>query len=215
LYELPFMRDPRGAIGKIAGGWQVAGITTFESGVPYSVANGADSDGIGGPNRPDFNPSGQDGVRAQWVGVSSTNPYGYVNPDVFDAAASRYIAVPIDPKDARYIGLPTFGAAGPSGYLPHTGNAGRNTERIPGLNNWDLNLIKTVRITERFRTEFRAEFYNIWNHPQYGYKSMGPFVPVEGTISSTVQTSAGGRFLNPRFLEAGGRIIRYQLTLRF
>jgi hypothetical protein len=81
LYELPFMRDQRGAIGKIAGGWQVAGITTFESGVPYSVANGADSDGIGGPNRPDFNPFGQDGVRAQWVGISSTNPFGYVISD--------------------------------------------------------------------------------------------------------------------------------------
>ena len=53
--------------------------------------------------------------------------------------------------------------------MPHTGNAGRNTERVPGLNNWNVNLIKNVRITERFRTEFRTEFYNIWNHPQYGY----------------------------------------------
>ena len=215
LYELPFMRDQRGALGKIAGGWQIAGITTFESGVPYSVANGADSDGIGGPNRPDLNPAGQDRVRAQWVGISSTNPYGYVNPDIFDAATGKYIAVPMDPKDARYIGQPTFGAAGPPGYVPHTGNAGRNTERIPGLNNWDINLIKNVRITERFRTEFRTEFYNIWNHPQYGYKSVGPFVPGESTIASSVQTSIGGRFANPRFLEAGGRIIRYQLTLRF
>ena len=102
-----------GALGKIAGGWQIAGITIFESGVPYSVANGADSDGIGGPNRADLNPAGQAGVRAQWVGISATNPYGYVNPDVFDAATGRYISVPIDPKDARYIGLPAFGTAGP------------------------------------------------------------------------------------------------------
>ena len=34
--------------------------------------------------------------------------------------------------------------------LPRTGNAGRNTERVPGLNNWNVNLMKKVRITERF-----------------------------------------------------------------
>ena len=97
----------------------------------------------------------------------------------------------------------------------NTGNAGRNTERVPGLNNWDVNLSKNVRINERVSTEFRTEFYNIWNHPQYGYRSVGPFVPGEGTIASSVQTSIAGRFVNPQALEAGGRIIRYQLSLRF
>jgi hypothetical protein len=215
LYELPFMRTQQGFLGKIAGGWQIAGITSLESGVPYSVANGADSDGIGGANRSDLNPAGQAGVRAQWVGISASNPYGYINPDVFDGATGRYISTPIDPKDARYIGLPAIGTAGPPGYVPHTGNAGRNTERVPGLNNWDVNLSKNVRINERVSTEFRTEFYNIWNHPQYGYRSVGPFVPGEGTIASSVQTSIAGRFVNPQALEAGGRIIRYQLSLRF
>ena len=72
LYELPFMRTQRGALGKIAGGWQIAGITTFESGVPYSVANGADSDGIGGANRPDLNPAGQ-AWRSRAVGRDLVN----------------------------------------------------------------------------------------------------------------------------------------------
>jgi hypothetical protein len=208
-YEIPLMRSQQGVLGRVVGGWKIAGITIFESGVPYSVANGLDSDGIGGANRADLNPAGQAGVRAQW---SATSPTGYVNPDVFDPATGTFVSRPIDPKDARYIGLPAYGTAG---FAPRTGNAGRNTERVPGLNNWNANVIKNVRITERFSTEFRTEFYNLFNHPQFGYFSVSSFTPGEGTIASSVQTSVAGRFANPRVLEAGGRVIRYQLTLRF
>jgi hypothetical protein len=81
-----------------------------------TVTNGADADGIGGNfDRPLFNPSGTPGVRAQAL---ASSPTGYVNPDVVGST------VPIDPKTARYIGLPAFpGSANP---LP-TGNLGRNT----------------------------------------------------------------------------------------
>lgn len=208
LYELPFFQSQQGFAGRVLGGWQIAGVTTFESGVPYSASNGVDSDAIGGANRPDFNPAGKPGVRAQYVGPpTAANPFGYVNPDVWDPATGSYISVPIDPREARYIGLPT--SAG------RTGNAGRNLERVPGLKNWNVNIMKNVRITERFSSEFRTEFYNIWNTPQYGYFSVSPFTPGEGTIASNVSGSLAGRFLNPTFLEAGGRVIRYQLTVRF
>jgi hypothetical protein len=190
------------------------GVTIFETGVPFSVTNGVDSDGIGGSNRGDVNPAGKAGVRAQYVGVSATNPFGYVNPDFVDPATGQVRPVPIDPKEARYVGLPQYGT---EGWTPRTGNAGRNTERIPGLNNWNLNVIKSVKMTERFSTEFRTEFYNVWNHPQYGYYSVSAFTPPETavTIASNVQGSIGGRFMNTRLMEAGGRTIRYQLTLRF
>jgi hypothetical protein len=214
MYEIPFMRTQQGALGRVLGGWRVAGITIFESGVPYSVANGLDSDGIGSFNRADLNPAGRAGVRAQWVGVSPTNPFGYINPDAIDPATGQVTTtpVPIDPREARYVGLPAYNTPG---FTPRTGNAGRNTERIPGLNNWNVNVFKNVRITEGVSTEFRTEFYNVFNHPQFGYKSVSSFAPPEGGIASSVQTSAGGRFVNPRVLEAGGRTIRYQLTLRF
>jgi hypothetical protein len=211
-YELPFMRTQQGALGRVVGGWRISGVTIFESGVPYSVANGLDSDGIGGTNRADLNPAGKAGVRAQWVGVSATNPFGYINPDFFDTATGKFISVPIDPKEARYVGLPAYN---PALFTPRTGNAGRNTERVPGINNFNANLTKNVRLTERVGTEFRAEFYNLFNHPQFGYPSVSSFTPGEGTIASSVQTSVAGRFVNPRVLEAGGRTIRYQLTLRF
>jgi hypothetical protein len=45
------------------------------------------------------------------------------------------------------------------------GDAGRNIIRGPGLQNWDLSFIKQFPIREQMRFEFRAELFNIWNHP--------------------------------------------------
>jgi len=38
----------------------------------------------------------------------------------------------------------------------------------PGLNNWDLALLKDLRLTESKRRELRAEFFNVYNHAQFG-----------------------------------------------
>ena len=37
----------------------------------------------------------------------------------------------------------------------------------PGQHNWDISIIKNTKITEALNTEFRAEFYNVWNHAQF------------------------------------------------
>ena len=89
VYEFPFMREQKNIVGRIIGGWQVSGVTTFESGVPYSIFNGLDSDGIGGANeRPTFNPNGQKGVRAIPVVNATGAITGYTNPDAGNAAAA-------------------------------------------------------------------------------------------------------------------------------
>jgi hypothetical protein len=204
VYELPFMKLQKGVAGHVLGGWQIAGLTTYESGVPYSVLNGQDADGLGGSayDRPNFNPSGQAGVRAV---PSRTSPTGYINPDNNNA--------PIDPSQARYIGI----AANDGTRRTPPGNLGRNTERGPGLKNWDVNIIKNIKLTERFNLAFRAEFFNIWNTPQYGKVSVSPFSPQQNaqTIAATVFNSAPGQFLNETAQDGGGRVIRWQLRLHF
>ena len=197
VYDLPFMRDQKGVLGQIAGGWQLSGITTFETGVPFTVANGADSNGFGGNNdRPDFNPLGQKGVRAV---PNATSPTGYVNPDANNA--------PIDPKTAQYIAL----AAGSN----RTGTAGRNTERTRGVNNFDFTVQKQFRLTERANLQFRTEFFNLFNHPQYGSLSISPFAPATAGPSANVITTPSGQFLQPQFGDGGGRVIRYLMKLTF
>ena len=196
-YELPFMKSQKGPLGRVLGGWQVSGIYAIESGVPFTVVNGFDADGIGGANdRPDVNPSGQKGVRAV---PNAASPTGYINPEAGNA--------PIDPKNAQYVVLPSNSG--------RTGNAGRNTERTPITNNLNTNFFKTFVITERFRMELRTEMFNTLNHPQLGSASVSPFSPGAGTLSSNAGTGLAGRFLNPTFMDGGGRVIRYQLKLRF
>jgi hypothetical protein len=51
------------------------------------------------------------------------------------------------------------------------GNSSRRFFHGPGLNNWDFSLHKTTRITERMSAEFRAEFFNVFNHAQFGNPS--------------------------------------------
>jgi hypothetical protein len=47
------------------------------------------------------------------------------------------------------------------------GNGGRNIIEIPGLNNWDVSFLKETRIKERASLQFRAEFFNFFNHAQF------------------------------------------------
>lgn len=202
-YELPWQRGQKGLAGRMAGGWALSGFTAFETGVPLTVVNGVDADGWDGSgnDRPDLNPAGRAGVRARICGNSAT---GYCNPEAGNA--------PIDPKEARYIQRPAFAGTAPLS----SGNAARNTERVPGIKNWNLNLLKMVNLTERFRFEFRTEFYNLFNTPQYTTPSVSPFTPsAQGLVGNSVSATPDGRFLQAQFLDGGARVIRYQLKFLF
>ena len=201
-YDLPWMKTQRGFTGKVIGGWSMSGIYTYETGSPVNILNGQDADGIDIDNdRPLFNPTGRPGVRAI---PSATSPTGYINPD----DPNR---VPIDAGQAMYIGLPANTGVTPG----PTGNLGRDTFRAAPTNNVNFNVLKRVNITERFATEFRAEFYNILNHPQHGIGSVSPFSPPNSNPSASVFNSPAGRFLNTNVLDGGGRVIRYQLKFIF
>jgi hypothetical protein len=215
VYEIPFMREQRGFVGRALGGWQITGVTTFESGVPFTVSNGVDADGIGGSgtDRPNINPQGQRGVRAVPVVNSQGFITGYVNPDAGNA--------PIDPATAFYIANPAF-VAGLPGSVARVGSAPRNSERTPGTNLWNMNFMKKTHISETKTIEFRTEFYNIFNHPNFGQGSVSPFSPPGNPsganfVGSNTTGSASDVFLKPnsRLSDGGGRVIRYQIKFIF
>ncbi len=64
------------------------------------------------------------------------------------------------------------------------GNAGRNILYGPGRVNWDWSLFKNFNITERYRLEFRSEFFNLFNTPQFGLPNSTIGTPAAGTITS-------------------------------
>jgi hypothetical protein len=199
-YDFPEVK----ALGRAATGWRIVGLTTYESGAPYTVLNGQDADGLAGAtyDRPNFNPSGKAGVRAR---PDVTSPTGYVNPDDNNS--------PIDPSQARYIGI----AANTGITQRPPGNLGRNTERAPGIKNWDVNVVKNTKVANCCNLEFRTEFYNIFNTPMFGKVSVSPFAPPQDsqTIEASVFNSPSGRFLNEKIQDGGGRVIRWQLRLHF
>ena len=208
VIESPFFREQRGFVGKLLGGFQIAGITVFESGVPFTVFNNLDADGVGGAlDRPTFNPAGQRGVRAVPQVNAQNFITGYINPEVIigTTATGAPIYAPIDPLTAQFIVNPAF-VAGAAGSVSRLGNLGRNTERSPGVNNTDLSLIKRTRFRENLVIETRGELFNAFNHPQFG-----------AGISSTANQLTQGLFLNPDTpsTTGGGRVVRYQVKLIF
>jgi hypothetical protein len=89
----------------------------------------------------------------------------------------------------------------PSAYAtpaPYTyGNASRNSLFGPGRTNWDMSLFKNFVIREQMRFEFRAEAFNVFNHPQFGLPNQNIGNAQVGSITSTVG--------NPRQLQMGLR----------
>jgi hypothetical protein len=82
----------------------------------------------------------------------------------------------------------------PSGSLA-LGNVGRNTLIGPGLATWDSALSKVTAISERWKLQFRAEFFNLLNHPNFALPGATVFttgglpVSTAGRITNTVGSS--------------------------
>jgi hypothetical protein len=145
VYALPFFKEP-GMLHTFLGGWQLSGITTATTGLPFTVTNtttysdnagvangisgavGSYPDVVGNPNS--VTPAQQQAVAAAGVfGVLRYNPAAYVLP----------------------VGL-TYG------------DSNRNTLRLPGLFNSDFGLSKTFSFKERYAIQFRWENFNVFNH---------------------------------------------------
>jgi hypothetical protein len=88
------------------------------------------------------------------------------------------------------------------------GNTGVGIIRGPVTNNWDMSLFKSLNITEQVRLQFRFEFFNIWNHTQWGPTNvtMGLSVPNPGAIPTATTRGRLGEVTDtrdPRQLQLG------------
>lgn len=146
LWELPGLQS--GWSGYVFGGWQLAGITTFQSGTPYSIANGLHRNNDGYlEDRPDIgNPGAPLNTRAIIFPACAT---GFQNPDTGSC---------VNRSDKHWLEGVGF---------PNASTVGRNTLRTGGTDNFDLNLTKSIPLGERRRSELRREALNAFNHPQF------------------------------------------------
>ena len=121
------------------------------------------------------------------TGNIGTRINGYLNPAAFTTAPLLYPAL-CNPNV-------TSGPPPNSNFCTtNFGNVGRNVFRGPAQQNWDFSLIKNFNLTERQSLRFTTDFFNIWNHANFGNPSVtdvetigtanSPF----GKITSTVGT---------------------------
>ncbi len=147
VYDLPFFKSP-GKLHAILGSWQFSGITTFQTGTPFTPINGgayADNAGSGNPSSI---------TAGSYVDLTGVSPYQDI-PNV------PYGAGGLGPLVANPAAF-----AAPRGLT--FGDAGRNSLRNPGFSNWNMALFKHFPVKEKAAFEFRAEAFNVFNHTEWG-----------------------------------------------
>jgi Carboxypeptidase regulatory-like domain/TonB dependent receptor len=139
-YELPFGKGKRfagnaqGLINQVIGGWEVAGITTGSTGTYFTPTDIS-------TNLANADNGGNVANASRPDRIGDPNARHCVPGTLFNTCAFATNTTP--------------------GVF---GDSGRNVIRGPGFQNWDLSFFKNFPIREEMRFEFRAEFFNIWNH---------------------------------------------------
>ena len=164
-YNLPFGSGRRFLAGSdavvkhLVSGWTVSGITTFQSGLYTQPFLGYDY--------MDEGPFWNSVPNKVGSAIPSNRSYAnWWNPNAF--------AVP---------GCPTLVVCATAQHIE--GNTSRDL-REPGINDWDIAMEKTTQLAERLSMQFRAEFFNAWNHEQFGSANNSLSSGVFGTVSNSL-----------------------------
>jgi hypothetical protein len=170
VYDLPFFAHSEGFVHRALGGWTLSGVVTYQSGLPFSVIDGAGGTALGSTT------AGQ--ALASWAPVMNMS--------------NVYSGGSIESRLNGYVNLSAFAPAPEVGPDHSTGygDLSRNMFRGPFQQNWDMSLSKNFKITERQQLSFGTQWFNVWNHPVFGNPSV---LDVEsasnfGQITNTVGT---------------------------
>jgi hypothetical protein len=180
-YELPY-KNTQGFSGKALGGWSVSGITTIQDGEPFTVTDSNAGQIYYGANGTPF---GGGGVRAELASPTNCNTYGVCQSSVPLATSGGTTARVLDGilttgsgngwiNKSAYTSAPCIGGtvAGAANCAASGGGTGFGNSAVgaimgPGQHNWDMSIIKNTKVMEGLSVQFRTEFYNLWNHPQF------------------------------------------------
>jgi len=183
---------------QVFGGWAISGITTVQSGTPFTVFN----------NSQDFSGFNQFNDRPDVVGTGLLPQHNH-NPDAaFDPAYFGCVTVP--KLDCSQTGK----GAPPTGRV---GNSGRNQYYGPGLSNYNFAASKNFPLgTEKVHLQFRADFFNIFNHTNFanpvGNQSNRNFGKITATVGSATATAVG---TTAGVVGGGPRVIQGALRVEF
>jgi len=153
-YALPF-RHAEGLAGKLVNGWETFGIVTLQTGRPFTVALLSDID--------------NSGTGRSILGFGAND-----RPNVVG-----------NPELSNQTTLQWFNTAAFAFPAPGTfGNAGRNILEGPGFQSVNASLVKNTALSERVNLQFRAEAFNLFNHPNFNLPDNFLGSPTFGRITS-------------------------------
>ena len=178
---MPGLHSGQGFVGKATGGWGISGTSIYQSGYPFSVFtsaayNGAayvSGAGAAGAGSGDYNADGDNRDFPNVSSYSQASPRSAFLTGVF--SGSQFT-------------VPDAGI---------NGNEKSNGFRNSGFIETDATLYKNTHITERVNFQFRFEFFNVFNHPN--------FQNVQGDLSQANFGQVTSQLL-PRFWQIGGKI---------
>ncbi|HEX3355180.1 MAG TPA: carboxypeptidase regulatory-like domain-containing protein [Terriglobales bacterium] len=181
-WELPF-RKFSGTTGKILNGWALSGITTFQTGFPIRITSLADNELM---YSFDFELPGEPAQLAPFhTQKAQTHGNYYFDPNSFTENATDDTAAPCS-AGAQY------GCYDPA-LFGTLGNSPRTICCGPHISNTDFAILKTISFTETRHVDFRAEFFNIFNHTQF-------FNP-DGNTSDGAQFGQVTQARDPRLMQ--------------
>jgi hypothetical protein len=157
-YALPF--DLLGGPKRLTNGWALSGITRFATGLPVTLVETDDNSllgtAFGGPIVLPVDTPNQVGPLHIMNPRNSSSHY-YFDPTAFASSA-----------------------------IGSEGDARRRFFHGPGTDNWDMALVKNTKLSEMFNLQFRAEWFNIWNHTQF----ITPSGILSGSFAQVTQAAA-------------------------
>jgi len=185
IYDLPFTFENK-TLNRVFAGWTASGIVQSQTGTPYSIFGATDSAGTGLGQRADFAPDGQ-GLSDLSTAVTSDSTYTGPARSLFR-----------NPCPLNTVNTSPSTCSDPVGpAVGRLGTVGRNQFYGPGFNKVDFSMIKRIPVTENVHFTLRADFFNIFNHTNFGL----PGNDINsGLFGQSITAGA------PRILQFAGRI---------
>jgi len=193
-YELPFGKDKRflnqgGITNAVLGGWALNWIATLQGGQPINI--GCPSGTTSGTGCNVIRVAGQSqSLKIENKGIAANNgalrPFWFNNPAAFNQPCQLGPEGPIPDTPPGCVALQGEAALGSTGGGQTFG---------PGFHRLDYSMFKNFKVNERFSVQFRAELFNILNHPNFNAPGFGG----NGVVSIGGSTN----FNDPHFGEVG------------
>jgi hypothetical protein len=167
IWELPYFKNSSNkAMKLVLAGWQMSGTVQFQTGAPFTIGNGDDYLGIGSTNGKPWNLSGSPNRPKQFANRNASLNFTGVTAQWFETT----------------VGGSPYAVRPANGQLPNQNRNSISFNNV-GFQNWNGAAFKSFNVTERQFVQFRAEFFNLPNHPNWGGVDANPTSATFGKVT--------------------------------